>query len=56
MVEALGRGIYRITGDRGQRIAYVAGPPDARWVFLEGQTFLVDVSSRGGRPRSRRPA
>ena len=53
-VEAVGRGVCRITDHSGQRIAFVAGSPEARWVFLDGQTYLVDVSSHPSRHRTGR--
>ena len=31
-----------------QRLAYAAGPPDARWVFLDGLVHLIDVTVPGG--------
>ncbi|MBI2186509.1 MAG: biotin/lipoyl-binding protein [Acidobacteria bacterium] len=39
----LGRGQYRIVDGSRQRIAYAAGPPEARWVFLEGRVYVVDT-------------
>jgi len=44
-VRSLGHGRYLLTDDGGQRIAYAAGPPHARWVFLEGRVFLVDTTA-----------
>ena len=43
-VVSLGHGRYLLTSDERQRIAYAAGPPEARWVFLEGRIFVVNVS------------
>ncbi len=54
MVEAVGRGMYRVTDGERQRIAYAAGPVEARWVFLDGRSYLVDLSAGPGRPRSGR--
>ena len=53
MVENLGRGMYRVSDGRHHRIGYAVGPPEARWVFLDGQTYLVDVAGRGDRPTAR---
>ena len=43
----MGNGVYRLTDDANQRLAYAAGPPQARWVFLEGRVYIIDVSRRG---------
>ena len=48
VVESLGRGVYLLRiGDR-QQLAYAVGPPEARWVFLDGYTFVVDISAEAG--------
>ena len=48
VVESLGRGVYLLRiGDR-QQLAYAVGPPEARWVFIDGYTFVVDISERAG--------
>lgn len=40
----IGRGQYRLVVDGGrQRIAYAAGPPEARWVFLDGCVYVIDT-------------
>jgi biotin carboxyl carrier protein len=33
-----------------QRLAYAAGPPEARWVFLEGRVYIIDAHLRGAGP------
>lgn len=42
-VTALGRGRYLVSDGQRQRMAYAAGPPAARWVFLEGQVYVIDT-------------
>ena len=54
MVETLGRGVVRITGESGQRIAYAVSTGGVRWVFLDGQTFVVDSAAPEGRERGGR--
>lgn len=44
-VTPLGNGAYRVTDGSRSRIAYAAGPPEARWVFLDGQVYVVDVEA-----------
>jgi 3-methylcrotonyl-CoA carboxylase alpha subunit len=46
VVEPLGRGLYRVTEKGVSRTAYAIGPPEARWVFLNGRTYLLDLSFR----------
>lgn len=43
-VADLGHGRYLVAG----RLAYAAGPPHARWVFLDGKVYVVDVGSPAG--------
>jgi biotin carboxyl carrier protein len=55
-VEAIDRGIYRVSDGASHWTVAVAGPPESRWVSVEGQTAVVDVSDdadRGGRTRRR---
>lgn len=54
-VTPLGNGRYRVSDGVRQRLAYAAGPRDARWVFLDGRVYVLDVTPRrgGGRPRAR---
>ena len=47
-VTALGNGRYRVSGRRRQRLAYAAGPPTARWVFLDGLVYVIDLTASGG--------
>ena len=51
-VTALGNGEYRVADEGGERLAYAAGPRTARWVFLDGQVYVLDVTASGGRPRA----
>lgn len=52
-ITALGRGVYRVSDGTHQRVAYAAGSPEARWVFLDGRVYIIDVTGgadrRGGR-------
>lgn len=48
-ITPLGNGAVRISDGRRMRIAYVAGPPDARWVFLDGRVYVVDVHDRSAK-------
>jgi len=41
----IGRGQYRVIDGTRQRTAYAAGPPEARWVFLDGRVYVIDVRS-----------
>ncbi len=49
-VTALGNGRYRVSDGTRQRVAYAAGPSDARWVFIDGDVFLI-VAPQGGNTR-----
>jgi biotin carboxyl carrier protein len=39
----LGNGVYRVVEGTRSRVAYAAGPADARWVFLDGRVYVVEV-------------
>ena len=52
-VTALGNGRYRVSDGQRTRLAYAAGPVDARWVFLDGDVFLIETSARRGAARPR---
>jgi len=45
-VTDLGHGRYLVAG----RLAYAAGPPQARWVFLDGHVYVIDVRPAAGDP------
>lgn len=49
----LGNGRYRVSDGTRQRLAYAAGSATARWVFIDGRTYVIDVreSDTRGRPR-----
>jgi biotin carboxyl carrier protein len=53
-VTPLGNGAYRVTDGTRSRIAYAAGPPDARWVFVDGRVYMVDAAPRGTSRRKKR--
>lgn len=40
-VSRIGDGVYRVLYDGCSEIVYVAGPPDDRWAFWNGQTFRM---------------
>lgn len=46
-ITSVGNGAYRLEDDQQSRIAYAAGPPEARWVFLEGRAYLIDAAPQG---------
>jgi biotin carboxyl carrier protein len=43
-VTPLGNGRYQISDGTRQRLAYATGPATSRWVFIDGRTFVVDVT------------
>lgn len=49
-IDAVAPGVYRVSNGTGRRTVAVAGPADARWVSVDGQVFVLDVS---GEPASR---
>lgn len=53
-VEAIDRGVYRVSDSRGHWTVAVAGPPENRWVSVDGQAVVVEVSDEADRSRSRR--
>jgi biotin carboxyl carrier protein len=46
-VTPLGNAVYRVDDGQQSRIAYAVGPPDARWVFLDGRVYVVDAAPQG---------
>jgi biotin carboxyl carrier protein len=46
-VTPLGNGVYRVEQGEQRRLAYAAGPPEARWVFLDGRAYVVDAAPQG---------
>ena len=53
-VEAIDRGIYRVSDGRSHWTVAVAGPPESRWVSVDGHTVVVDVTDDTDRGRTRR--
>ena len=49
-VTRIGAGVYRVDRDGRADIVYVAGSPDDRWAFWNGEVFW----SRGDAPAARR--
>ena len=48
-VTFLGNGSYRVADGARQTIAYAAGPPESRWVFLDGRVYVIDTTRGNGR-------
>ena len=53
-VTPLSNGAYRVTDGTRSRIAYAAGPADARWVFIDGRVYVIDAAPRGMPRRKKR--
>lgn len=55
--EADGSGVWRLRaeGKAGGRV-FVAGPPDAPWVFFGGHVYRLEVTTADAPPRPRRDA
>jgi biotin carboxyl carrier protein len=47
-------GIYRLSHEGRHWIVAVAGPPAARWVWIDGRVEVLDVSDGADRGRTRR--
>jgi biotin carboxyl carrier protein len=43
-ITSLGNGRYRVSNGTQQRVAYAAGPPHARWIFLDGRVYIIDTT------------
>jgi biotin carboxyl carrier protein len=52
-VTPIGEGAYLVECDGSSDIVYVAGPPEERWAFCNGEVFTTDVT---GRPDPRTPS
>jgi biotin carboxyl carrier protein len=52
----LGNGAYRVVEGTQSRVAYAAGPADARWVFIDGRVYVIDAGAESGARRRRRSA
>ena len=51
-VAAVGNGVFRV-GDHAQRTAWAATVGSARWVFIDGNVFVIEAAGGGARRRSR---
>lgn len=54
IVTQTGPGTYRVEHEGRNAIVYVAGPPEDRWGFWNGQTYQDEPRSRGRIDRSLR--
>ncbi len=45
-VTRIGKGVYRVSDGTQGRVAYAAGPPGERWVFLDGSVYVFDLTQR----------
>jgi biotin carboxyl carrier protein len=55
-IEPLGLGVYRVSDETGHWLVAVAGPPDQRWVAVNGQVALCALIAASDRPPRRRAA
>ena len=53
IVVPVGNGVYRIVEGTRSRVAYAAGTADSRWVFLDGQVYVLNVSTASGARKRR---
>jgi biotin carboxyl carrier protein len=59
VVEAFGNGVFLVTddvgasGSRTRRIAYAVADGPRTWVFVDGETYVVEGVDRDERPRPR---
>ena len=44
-ITGLGRGRYLVLDRDRRRLAWAAGPPTARWVFLDGRVYVIDLTA-----------
>ena len=51
-VTPVGNGVFRV-GDQPPRTAWAAAVGSARWVFIDGQVFVIDTTEGSGRRRAR---
>lgn len=49
VVTAIAEGTYRVEHHGRGDVVYVAGPPEDRWAFWNGQVFRADVTSMSPR-------
>jgi biotin carboxyl carrier protein len=50
-VVPIGDGIYRVSDANGSSVVAVAGPPDNRWVWVDGRVARLDPPAAAGRSR-----
>ena len=55
-VTPIDRGLYRLSQEGRHWTVAVAGPPNARWVWVDGRVEVLDVSDAADRGRARRRA
>jgi acetyl/propionyl-CoA carboxylase alpha subunit len=58
-VISLGNGRFQLRHGGASRLAFAAGPPDARWVFLDGRVYVIDTTATRipqARPRVPEPS
>jgi biotin carboxyl carrier protein len=48
-------GVYRVDDGRRRWTVAIAGPPDDRWIWVDGQVWTLESPAAGG-PRKRRGA
>jgi acetyl/propionyl-CoA carboxylase alpha subunit len=46
----IGEGTYRVTVDGHSETVYIAGPPDDRWVWWNGEAFRIGTEVSSARP------
>lgn len=54
-VTRMGPGMFAVSNDEERWQVAVAGPPDERWVAVDGEVAVVEVASSGSAPR-RKPS
>ncbi len=47
VVETIERGVYLVTDGTRRWTVAVAGPADERWISIDGQTFVVEMTTEG---------
>jgi 3-methylcrotonyl-CoA carboxylase alpha subunit len=52
-VRPIGAGVYRVTDGRRHWTVAVAGPPDNRWVWIDGQVLRLETPQPSSRARGR---
>ena len=53
-VTPIDRGLYRLSHEGRHWTVAIAGPPAARWVWVDGRVDVLEVSDAADRGRSRR--